>query len=455
MIIESIIGDAVKLPERGPTIKDVLSSLGRPARFAELAPKDGVSEIMQRANQEYLPWEDFKYKSSHPQFTSEELWGLVKLSRFGSRKTLPVTDVNGVSFTYWLPDSALESLHRIDQSVGAGFLVQDLNLPEEAKEQYLISSLMEEAIASSQIEGAATTRPVAKEMLRKNRKPRNRSDQMILNNYHTVRALKETAKEPISVERLNIIHRMITKDTLDDPRCSGRFRTEEEPINVISYEGQVLHIPPKASVLDKQMQFLTDFGNASRTKEFIHPVVRAIILHFWLAYLHPYVDGNGRTARALFYWSMLRHRYWLLEYLSISRVILRLRAQYLRAFLHTEHDDNDLTYFITFHLKAMTVAIQELEEYLRRKTKEQNEALKLLKKARWLNYRQRALVQHALKHPDFVYTIESHRMSHNISYATARSDLIVLAKKDFLVVNQSGRSFEFLAVADLRKKLTS
>ena len=56
---------------------------------------------------------------------------------------------------------------------------------------------------------------------------------------------------------------------------------------------------------------------------FIHPMIRSIILHFWLAYDHPFVDGNGRTARALFYWSMLRHGYWLFEFISISQIILK------------------------------------------------------------------------------------------------------------------------------------
>src|SRR5205814_10028127 len=53
-----------------------------------------------------------------------------------------------------------------------------------------------------------------------------------------------------------------------------------------------------------------------------HPMVRSMILHFWLAYDHPFVDGNGRTARALFYWSMLRNGYWMFEYITISKIIL-------------------------------------------------------------------------------------------------------------------------------------
>ncbi len=51
---------------------------------------------------------------------------------------------------------------------------------------------------------------------------------------------------------------------------------------------------------------------------FIHPVIRAILLHFMLAYDHPFVDGTGRTARALFYWSMAHQGYWLMDFISIT-----------------------------------------------------------------------------------------------------------------------------------------
>jgi Fic family protein len=52
--------------------------------------------------------------------------------------------------------------------------------------------------------------------------------------------------------------------------------------------------------------------------KFIHPVVRAIILHFMIGCGHLFVDGNGRTARALFYWSVLHQKYRLMEFISIS-----------------------------------------------------------------------------------------------------------------------------------------
>lgn len=60
-------------------------------------------------------------------------------------------------------------------------------------------------------------------------------------------------------------------------------------------------------------------------------------MHFMLSYDHPFVDGNGRTARILFYWSMLSQDYWLAEFLPISRLLKMAPSQYARSFIYTEH----------------------------------------------------------------------------------------------------------------------
>jgi len=218
-------------------------------------------------------------------------------------------------------------------------------------------------------------------------------------------------------------------------------------------DGSILHIPPPADRLPELVTQLCAFANQKQGKIFTHPVLKAIILHFWLAYLHPYVDGNGRTARTLFYWYMLKHKYWLFEYLSISRIFLKSAHQYQKAFLHSEQDDNDLTYFIMYHLRAIRLSIRELQDYLKRKQKEYRETLNLLKQASWMNHRQQALIQHALKHPDFIYTVESHKNSHRVVYQTARTDLLTLAKKGYLEKMKVGRTFRFRVPNDLSKKV--
>ena len=442
----------MKLPEKGPDFKTALHK--NPGLLNEIILSHEVQEILKKAKEEYWPWEEFKYKVQNQKFSPENLWCYMKFFRSFSLNRLPFSDAYGQLFGFRLFDKLHEDLHYIDQTFGGGFLLEGADHLPEAKERYIVGSLMEEAIASSQIEGAATTRRVAKEMLRKNLKPQDQSQQMIVNNYKAILGIKDTLDEPMSISLLHRFHRMITENTLDDPTAAGRFRKEDEPIQVMDQEdGQVLHTPPPFDNLPESLQKLCDFANSKQDLFFIHPVIKAVILHFWLAYLHPYVDGNGRTARALFYWYMLKQKYWLFEYLSISRIILKSRKQYNRAFLHSELDDADLTYFIVYHLRAIQLAIRELQDYLKRKQRDYRESLRLLKKASWMNYRQQALIQHALKHPDFIYTIESHKNSHNVTYQTARTDLLSLAKKECLEKIKSGRAFQFAVPADLPKKV--
>jgi len=198
---------------------------------------------------------------------------------------------------------------------------------------------------------------------------------------------------------------------------------------------------------------MCDFANGKTPDGFIYPAIRSIILHFWLSYDHPFVDGNGRTARALFYWSMLRHKYWLCEFISISQIILNAPAKYVRSFLYTETDENDLTYFILYQLEVVRRAVDELHAYIKRKTKQLQKLERELRGIALLNHRQRALVGHAIRHPDQRYTIQSHRVSHNVVYQTARADLLDLQERGLLCAKKIGRTLHFTPAIDLEKKL--
>jgi len=217
--------------------------------------------------------------------------------------------------------------------------------------------------------------------------------------------------------------------------------------------GQILHTPPPADELPQRVQGMCEFANEERDEGFIHPIVRATLLHFWLAYDHPFVDGNGRAARALLYWYLLRKGYWLAEFVSISRVIRKAPVQYRRAFLWSELDDADATYFVVFHLKKLREAVAGFDAYLERKTQEARRALEVLKGAEGLNLRQRTLVQRALEHPDAVYTIKSHRNTQGVAYATARGDLYQLEARGLLERRKVGKEFVFAPAADIAAKL--
>lgn len=314
---------------------------------------------------------------------------------------------------------------------------------------------MEEAITSSQLEGASTTRRVAKEMLRTGRPPRTNDEKMILNNYRAMQWVRERRDTPITVDALLELHRIVTDDTLDGGADgAGRFRRLDEQIEVVDRDrDEVVHVPPPANLLPERMSTLCRFAAGELTEGFIHPVVRSILMHFWIGFDHPFVDGNGRTGRALFYWSMLKHGYWLTEFLSISRLLKQQPAGYSRAYVYAEAE-HDATHFALHQLRIIRRAIDDLAAYLKRKTRELRETEHLIKQAEDLNHRQIALIGHALRNLDGEYTIEAHRRSHNIVYDTARKDLLELVERGWFEQKKRGRAFVFLPVSDLDRRIS-
>jgi Fic family protein len=305
---------------------------------------------------------------------------------------------------------------------------------------------MEEAIRSSQLEGATTSRQVAKELLRSGRPPRDRSERMILNNYRALQFMRSGMGDRLTPDTVIELQRVLTEGTLDDPGAVGRLQTpQDERVTVIDATDQaVLHRPPPAEQLPDRLRALCEFANESDDSErFIHPVQRAILLHFWLAYDHPFEDGNGRTARALFYWYMRTRGYWLVEYLSISRILREAPPQYARAFLLTETDEGDTTYFVLDQLEVIERAVEELHAYLRRKVREVRDVERSLKDSAAFNHRQLALLSDAVRRPDASYTLRSHAASHDVTHETARTDLSELTARGFLDRRRAGRMFVF------------
>jgi Fic family protein len=426
-----------------------------PEAFATLmkAGQSASSELVQRANKKYLYWDDFKYRPMPAGVDPADAWRFLKLLRGVGRVPTPVVDVHEHRFSYLLTEEVQRCLHVIDQQAGGPVTGIGVASSPDARARYLVSSLMEEAIASSRIEGASTTRRVAKEMLRTGRPPKSISERMIANNYRTVAALRDLKDETLTPDLIVRIQAMLTKETLDHPGDVGRIRQEDD-ILVHDELGQVLHVPPPASSLPAELERLCRYANDDGSV-FVHPVVKATVLHFWLAYLHPFADGNGRTARALSYLFMLKKGYWLFEYLSVSRVILGSRSAYDRSYLYAEMDDCDMTYFVHFHVHAIETALKALWEYLDRKSAEDSQLSETLRHDPNLNYRQRALLGRAIGDSAALFTIESHRASHDVAYATARSDLLDLVRRGYLEQHRQGKSFAFLPVRGLRERVGS
>ena len=372
------------------------------------------SSIVSKINDEYYYWDKVKYHTPKG-IAPEDFWAAVKYLRKSNYKKYSFYTCE---LSLFETNKMQEILHNIDMNFG-GVLASSSIIPDKNKQYYLLSSIMEEAIASSQMEGASTTRKVAKEMLRKQAKPKDKSQQMILNNYNTIRYLSAHKDQGLTPELLLNIHKQITENTLDNPEDEGRFRTDDNIFVVNGITGEVAHDPPSYKQIEDSIIQLCIFINEDKT--FIHPIIKAIILHFMISYLHPFVDGNGRTARSLFYWYMLKKGYWITEYLSISRIIYKSKGQYEKAFLYTEHDDFDLGYFVNYNLKVFSEAFKELKLYLERKAQENAAILEF--RIPGVNERQLQIIKICAEKPSSMFTSKDLETRFNVSVKTIRSDL--------------------------------
>jgi Fic family protein len=442
----------MKVPVPPPSLAQLMEEAQRePQRLADI-----LSRSMGMYDIEYLPWDRIRYKKPPEGLTSEEWWLAITLSRSLIRRPLPLFAKDGNPFSYAIPDDVFRLTEEISRRASGMIAVPEPVTNPATRDRYVVNSLIEEAITSSQLEGASTSRKVAKEMIISGRSPRNRSERMIQNNYYGMMRVGELRNEKLTPEIVCELHRIITEGTLDDPNAAGRIQSDPDPNHRVAVWGwgpaeeRPVHVPPPVEQLPDRLQRLCDFANTTDDRPWIQPVLRSLTIHFIMGYDHYFEDGNGRTARLLFYWSMLRHGYWLTEFLTISNILKKAPAQYGRSFLYTEQDSGDLTYFFLYHLKVITRAVNELDAYLARKVKELRETRVLLSTTPGeYNYRQLALLELAIKESQAVFTIESHARSHNVSHETARNDLHDLERRGLLSRFKAHRHFAWSPASNL------
>jgi len=410
----------------------------------------------------YLHWDKFIWRL--PKGMSEKAsWVATKLSRKTISKTISLEAEKDSLFSFCIPDSLHAQLHHIDKLSGGGHAIGDGSfITTKEKDRYLVKSLMmEEAITSSQLEGASTTRKIAKEMLESKRQPIDKSEQMIYNNYLLMRKALERKDEPLTIELILELHAIATFKAIDNDATPGALR-EDNDIAVSNLYNELAHNPPCFSSLKDRLSSLCEFANekhdGQNTDTFIHPLVKAIILHFMIGFIHPFGDGNGRTARALFYWYMLSSGYWLFEYVSISKLIQEKRSDYDAAFIYTETDEFDLTYFIYHQVDVVTKAVNSLNEHIEAKKSEFYQFMEWIEKSpisKNFKRGQLELLKEAVKQPGKIFTSKQVSMEFGINENTARTYLNGLVDADLLIATKSKKSkaILYLAPAGLRDQL--
>jgi len=219
-------------------------------------------QFFQRINEpKYLYWDEAKYKETPKSLTSEEAWFLIRQYRTILSQLTPIRTEKGDRFKWIRLPYVDEFLHKIDVSSGGQIFASMNVLSGSNKQKFISRGILEEAIASSQLEGAHTTRQAAKKMIIEKRVPRNKDEQMILNNYNTIIKIDEVYKnQPLSEELFFELHRILTQKTITKEE-QGRFRKDSDEIVVrgqIASQEYITHVPPKENFVKVEIKrFLT------------------------------------------------------------------------------------------------------------------------------------------------------------------------------------------------------
>jgi len=440
----------MRFPARPPAY---LPMLANPLELQKIIPH--VSATL--SDGRYLHWDEFRRRPPPTGLTSEQWWASQKMGRLGARVLIPgFVDQHDNPFWYCRLDAIDRATHTLDRRDAVREMIEAVGDPA-TRSQYRVHQLIEEAISSSLIEGAKlTTRAGAREMVRDGRTPGTHGERMVANNYAAMNRLLELIDQPLGLDDLLEIHSILGADALDAPHAEGRLRTTADDIRVEdTVTGETWFVPPSADELQSRLEALLTFANQSLdTQPFVHPLLRAIILHFWLAYLHPFIDGNGRMARALFYWQMLRSGYDFTQYLSISGPIDRSKRAYYRSFAYTETDDGDLTYFMLIQLRVLSAATTEVIAHLRERSQRLLAVDNALSASDALNHRQRAALSDLVRQPGPGATVTSHAKTHGVAYLTARKDLQDMVAAKLLKRVRIGKTDHYRATDRVLRRLT-
>lgn len=417
--------------------------LGHLADYMELAkPIDGQGR--------YLHFDQLRHRFPK-KLDSTVCWAIIKYERARLyQKIVPVGEPS-VCCDYVLTPTAQRTVSTVDRYASTAALEHMTNkVGQAAQINYLLNDLIEdEAISSSQLEGAATTTLVAKDMLKRERQPRTPDEKMIIGNYRMMRFAWDKRHEPLSAGLIAQMHEEGVAGINDDKYSPGSFRLNDDVV-VQDGDGNTVHTPPPAKHIIARLEALAAWTNTrhddAAADHYIHPLIKSISLHFALGYEHPFRDGNGRVARALFYWFMFKSDYAAFRYISISVLLKNAPVQYGHSYLYTETDGFDLTYFIEHQCSVVMRAVDGFRDAYDKRVRDA-EAFE-----RWLwgsglykelNEKQRTVFQVAKSGAATQFTAVNVKENLGCSYNTASAVLNGLVELNIFVKKKQGREWVF------------
>ncbi len=378
----------------------------------------------------YLPYNELRYRIP-PGLDKKKVWKLIKTARNPQMISLLTLGETCNECRFTLTPNMQKAISETDrETTSAALKWMRSQVGEDKHNLYLLNDLVEdEAISSSQLEGAATTTRVAKELVKTKRKPRTIDEKMIIGNYKMMMFAWRNKHKELSTDLILEFHRVGVENINDDKYTPGVFRLTDDVV-VEDQDNDIVHTPPAAKGIEKRITRLVKWCNQDHHNteniDYMHPLIKAIVLHFALGYEHPFRDGNGRVARALFYWYMFKNNFESFRYIAISTLLKEAPVQYGKSYLYSETDEMDLTYFIDYQCEIIVRAIKNYKQAFDNAVKEKDAFNAFIFSSGLqgeLNANQKIIFQAAANKNQAIFTVPQVKAQLGCSDNTARSAL--------------------------------
>lgn len=373
-------------------------------------------------------------------FSLEEAWKKVQDQRKKRAEYMPFEDQEKNRFWYVLLPQLQKNLHEID-SLGRDSIYSLVR--QDIEMEMIKESLMEEAVFSSAIEGAFSTVKRLREMVDQKQPPRDINDQMVLNNYRAMQFILQEKHRDLTIDFILELQKIVAQDTLDqdDAAYSGRFRNDW--VYIKDKRDHIIYTPPPADQVLPAMEKMVGWVNQKNEAGFIHPIVKASFVHLYFVHIHPFFDGNGRTARALFYFDLIKNEYEFFKYFSISVAVQKAKGKYYQAIRNSEIHEGDFTYFLLYMAEIILESIHLVKARIAHHYQKEFVVDRLNRAGVLLNDRQQKFVKKFFVMDQRVITIKKYQDWFKVVYETARRDLDDLHQKRVLVKGKQGKAYVY------------
>jgi len=223
-------------------------------------------------------------------------------------------------------------------------------------------AIIHSAHSSTSIEGNRLSLEQVSELARGREIMAARRDkQEVLNYLDVLKNIKNLIKTNFITEKdiLNT-HRLITRDTLDNPEDCGIFRNRYVVVGN-RFTGEIFFRPPQNHEVPVLIKDLLEWINSEESKE-LDPIIEAGIVHYELVRIHPFIDGNGRTARVLAALILYLRSFDVNQFFCLDDYYDSDRSAYYKALQSVKPDILDLTDWLEYFVEGVNISIEVVKE---------------------------------------------------------------------------------------------